>query len=375
MLTFDIKARNGLARSAVLTTAHGTIHTPTFMTVGTLGAAKGITPVQLQEHGAEVLLMNAFHLAWRPGEELVREMGGLRRFCGWDRPILTDSGGFQIFSLPGLRTIKEEGAEFASPVDGSLRMFTPETVVEIEVALGADMIMQLDQCPPHPCSPGELTEAVDRSIRWAERSLKHFNALAPEDISLFGIVQGGTNEQERQRSIDAMCEMPFPGIALGGFSVGESTEAMHAGIAYSAPKLPEQKPRYLMGMGTPRDILHAVAQGVDMFDCTLPTRNGRNALAYTSRGTIRLRNACHARDDGPLDEHCGCYTCRTFSRSFLRHLFMAKEMNAGILTSLHNVAYYLNLMKGIREAIEAGRLDAFSREVLERFEQNGASED
>lgn len=375
MLSFKVNQLDGAARCGVLNTAHGTVETPAFMTVGTLGAAKGLMPAQLREHGAQVLLMNAFHLAWRPGEELVRTLGGLHRFTGWDGPILTDSGGFQIFSLPGLRKITEEGALFASPADGSTRLFSPEAVVEIEVALGADMIMMLDQCPAFPFKGGELEEAVERSIRWAQRGTRRWRELQAPDVNLFGIIQGGFDEKLRLRSIEGTCALDLPGYALGGFCVGEPIEATHAGIAMSAGKLPADRPRYLMGMGMPQDILLAIAEGMDLFDCTLPTRNGRNGMAFTSAGPVRLRNACHARDPGPLDPACGCYTCKTFSRAFLRHLFLAREMNAAILTSLHNVSFYLNLLKGAREAIRQGRFKEFREDFLGRYGAHAVPDD
>ncbi|HYF50767.1 MAG TPA: tRNA guanosine(34) transglycosylase Tgt [Planctomycetota bacterium] len=374
MLTYQLRSTDGLARRAVITTAHGQIETPNFMTVGTLGDVKGILPQQLMDIGAQVMLMNAFHLAWRPGEELVRRMGGLHKFCGWPRPILTDSGGFQIFSLPGLRKITDEGALFANAVDGSLRLFSPEAVVDIECALAPDMAMVLDECPPYPCTPQELTNAVDRSIRWAERSWKHVEKVNPKDVNFFGIVQGGFVEKERQRSLDATAAIPFPGLALGGFCVGETIEDTHRGITYTAPKMPADRPRYLMGMGTPEDILLAVAHGIDLFDCTIPTRNGRNGLAFTATGTVRIKNSRHGTSSLPLDPHCSCYTCRTFSRAYLRHLFLAREMNAAILMSLHNVAFYLQLMQDIRKAIEEGRLAAFSGEFLARFQSGTADQ-
>jgi len=387
MLTLELRARDGLARRAVVHTAHGSIETPNFMTVGTLGAVKGILPRHLLDLGAQVMLMNAFHLAWRPGEELVRKMGGLHKFCGWPEPILTDSGGFQIFSLPGLRKITDEGALFANAVDGSLRLFSPESVVDIECALAPDMAMVLDECPPYPCTPRELTGAVDRSIRWAERSWKHAVKLqgAPPGtgsqqptaaargthrtpyVNFFGIVQGGFDDSARQRSLDATAAIPFPGLALGGFCVGEKIEDTHHGITFTAPKMPAGRPRYLMGMGTPEDILLAVAHGIDLFDCTIPTRNGRNGLAFTATGTVRIKNSEHAGSALPLDAHCSCYTCQNFPRAYLRHLFLAREMNAAILISLHNVAFYLQLMQDIRKAIEEGRLAAFSAEFLARW--------
>ncbi len=374
MLSLSITHTDGLARAGTVATAHGSFDTPAFMTVGTLGAPKGVTPQQVTEHGGEVLLMNAFHLAWRPGEETVRKMGGLHRFSGWTRPILTDSGGYQIFSLPGLRRITDEGATFASAVDGSVRLFSPESVVDIECALAPDMAMVLDECPPYPCTPADLSRAVERSIAWARRSYLRIKECAPPQVNFFGIVQGGFDEKQRQRSLEATAEIPFAGLALGGFCVGESIADTHRGIAFTAPKMPADRPRYLMGMGTPEDILLAVEHGIDMFDCTLPTRNGRNGLAFTSQGKLRIKNARYAQDERPLDESCGCYTCRNFSRAFLRHLLLAREMNAAILTSLHNLAFYLKLMQGIREAIRGRQLAAFRAAFLSRW-QSGSDEE
>lgn len=367
MLTYTLRHSDGQARCGAIRTAHGDIETPNFMTVSTLGAPKGITPQQITEHGGQVLLMNAFHLAWRPGEQLVKKLGGLHAFTGWRGPILTDSGGFQIFSLPGLRKITDEGAAFASAVDGAVRLFSPETVVDIECALAPDMAMVLDECPPFPCSATDLARAVTRSIDWAKRSHARIREVAPPDVHFLGIVQGGCNQSERQRSLEATAEIPFAGYALGGFCVGEPIEETHRGIAFVAPKMPADKPRYLMGMGTPEDILFAVERGIDLFDCTLPTRNGRNGLAFTSAGKVRIKNAVHAGKDTPLDPACKCYTCRTFSRAFLRHLLLAREMNAAILISLHNLAFYFTLMQGIREAIKAGRLAQFRDEFLSRW--------
>jgi queuine tRNA-ribosyltransferase len=364
MLSISISHKDGLARSGVINTAHGSIDTPNFMTVSTLGAPKGVTPQQILEHGGQVLLMNAFHLAWRPGEMLVKRLGGLHKYCGWSKPILTDSGGYQIFSLPGLRKITDEGATFASAVDGAVRLFSPEAVVDIECALAPDMAMVLDECPPFPCAPSVLSNAVDRSIRWAQRSYQRAKEVAPPDVNFFGIVQGGFVESERQRSLEATAEIPFAGLALGGFCVGETIEDTHRGIAFTAPRMPADRPRYLMGMGTPEDILLAVAHGIDIFDCTLPTRNGRNGNAFTSRGTVRIKNARYAEDSLPLDESCSCYCCQNYSRAFLRHLLLAREMNAAILISLHNLAFYFKLMLGIREAIKGGRFSAFRAEFL-----------
>ncbi len=372
MLKINITHHDKLARSGVITTDHGTIDTPSFMTVGTLGAPKGVTPKDVLEHGGQVLLMNAFHLAWRPGEERVKRLGGLHKFCGWPGPILTDSGGFQIFSLPGLRKITDEGALFASPVDGLMRLFSPEAVVDIQCALGPDIAMVLDECPAFPCTPAELSGAVDRSVRWAQRSYTRWKDVAPPHVNLFGIVQGGFNEQERQRSLEATAAIPFAGLALGGFCVGETIEDTHRGIAFTAPKMPAERPRYLMGMGTPADILHAVAHGIDLFDCTIPTRNGRNGLAFTSVGRVRVKNTKHSDDPSPLDPNCNCYTCTNYGRGFLRHLSLARELNAAILVSLHNLAFYFNLMKGIREAIREQRFSQYSSDFMARW--NAASE-
>ena len=367
MFSLSITHRDSLARSGRIQTDHGAIDTPNFMCVGTLGAPKGVTPQQVLEHGGQVLLMNAFHLAWRPGEQRVKRLGGLHRFCGWPGPILTDSGGFQIFSLPGLRKVSDDGALFASPVDGSVRLFSPESVVEIQCALAPDMAMVLDECPAWPCTPQELGGAVERSIRWAQRSFQRFKELSPPTVNLFGIVQGGFDEAQRRRSLEATAAIPFAGLALGGFCVGERIEDTHAGIAFTAPLMPADRPRYLMGMGTPPDVLHAVAHGIDLFDCTLPTRNGRNGLAFTSEGPVRIKNARHTDDPGPLDPLCACYTCKNFGRGFLRHLLLARELNAAILISLHNLAFYFNLMKEIREAIRERRLAVYSAGFLGRW--------
>lgn len=369
MFQFTVKHQDNLSRTGIIQTVHGPISTPGFMTVGTLGAPKGVSPKDVLDHGGQVLLMNAFHLAWRPGEDRVKRMGGLHKFCGWPGPILTDSGGFQIFSLPGLRTIRDEGATFASAVDGSLKLFSPESVVDLECALAPDIAMVLDECPPFPCSALDLTHAVDRSIRWAQRSYQRVCEVRPPQVNFFGIVQGGCDENERRRSLDATAEIPFAGLALGGFCVGEPIEDTHRAIVFTAPRMPPERPRYLMGMGTPEDILIAVANGIDLFDCTIPTRNGRNGLAFTSQGKVRIKNACYSEDNKPLDPHCECYTCKNFSRGFLRHLLLAREMNAAILTSLHNLAFYFKLMKDIREAIAEQRLASFSIQFLSRWNE------
>lgn len=374
MLKFSLTHSDGIARCGTLELAHGTVETPNFMTVGTLGALKGVTHEQVATHGSQIMLMNAFHLAWRPGEKTVQKLGGLHKFTGWKKPILTDSGGYQIFSLPGLRKITDEGALFASIVDGTQRMFSPEEVVDITSALAPDIGMVLDECPAYPFTPEALSSAVDRSVRWAERSWKHAKEVAPPHVNFFGIVQGGFDEKERQRSLELTAAIPFPGLALGGFCVGEPIQDTHRAIAFTAPKMPTERPRYLMGMGTPVDILHSVAHGIDLFDCTMPTRNGRNGTMFTSQGIVRMKNAKHAQSDLPLDPACQCYTCKNFSRGYLRHLKLAGELNAAILLSLHNLAFYLNLMKDIREAIKGQRLAAFTGEFLARWNAGSADE-
>jgi queuine tRNA-ribosyltransferase len=383
--SFTVKKRDGLARVGVLETAHGAIDTPAFMSVGTMGAVKGVLFDQIKELGAQIVLMNAFHLAWRPGEDLVAELGGLRRFCGWNGPILTDSGGFQIFSLPGLRKVTDEGAAFAGPYDGRQRMFTPENVVELQWTLGADILMPLDECPPHPCSPAVLASAVTRSLLWAKRSRRRHAAVSAaggeaysrERFSRlhFGIVQGGIDERERARSLAETAALEFDGYALGGVCVGEQAEESHRIVAFTAPRLPDDKPRYLMGVGKPLDILHAIGGGVDMFDCTIPTRNGRNGTIYTAEGLLRIRNARYARDPQPLDERCVCPTCRTFSRAALRHFLLSKEINAAMLLSIHNLAFYLKLMKDAREAIAAGAFQAYFRAQESIWRANESADD
>lgn len=366
---FTVRGRDDDARLGRLATAHGLVETPAFMTVATLGAVKGVLFDRLRQLGAQIVLMNAFHLAWRPGEEIVAALGGLHRFTGWNGPLLTDSGGFQIFSLPGLRKLTEEGAIFAGPTDGRVRTFSPESVVELQWALGTDILMPLDECPPHQCRREEIERAVERSVRWAERSRRRFEELRSGNGGkysgekfprrLFGIVQGGTDAELRKRSAEATAKLKLDGSAVGGVCVGETAAEARRTVALTAPLLPPEKPRYLMGLGTPEDLLHAVARGMDLFDCTIPTRNGRNGTLYTSAGLLRLKNARHARDERPLDPACDCYTCRNFSRAALRHLFFAKELNAATLLSLHNLAFYLRLMREVRAAIRAGKFSAF----------------
>ncbi|MDB5312419.1 MAG: tRNA guanosine(34) transglycosylase Tgt [Gemmataceae bacterium] len=364
-VTFQVLHRDEQARTGLLATAHGPVETPVFMPVGTQATVKGLTPVMLRDVGAQIILGNTYHLALRPGDDLVAELGGLHRFMGWDRPILTDSGGFQVFSLATQVKITDQGAKFRSHIDGSPLELTPERAVEIQQNLGSDIAMVLDQCPPGDAGPDVIRAAVHRSVRWAERCRTHHTRA---DQLLFAIVQGGTNLALREECARELVAMDFPGYALGGFSVGEGPDAMHAALPACAALLPEHKPRYLMGVGRPEDLLAGVAAGVDMFDCVMPTRNGRNALAFTDSGPLRLRNACHRRDPAPVESGCPCYCCATFSRAYLHHLFAADEMLGPTLLSLHNVAFYLRLMAAARRAVAEGQFAAFRADRLARWE-------
>jgi queuine tRNA-ribosyltransferase len=365
---FQLLTTDGAARNGRMTTAHGVIDTPIFMPVGTQATVKGLTPRQLEELDAQIILGNTYHLTLRPGDELIAEMGGLHRFMGWPRPILTDSGGYQIYSLAQMRKITDHSAVFRSHIDGALLELTPEKAVAIQENLGSDIAMCLDECPPADTPPDYLHEAVRRTLHWAERCR---DAHRRADQALFAIVQGATNLAVRAECARHLVALDFPGYALGGFSVGETMEAMVAVLGPTAALLPADKPRYLMGVGRPEDLLAGVACGVDMFDCVLPTRNGRNASAFTDEGPIRLRNAIHKRDSRPLESGCPCYTCVHFSRAYLHHLFIADEMLGPTLLSLHNVAFYLRLMHGVRQAIRDQRFDAFRTACLARWRQAG----
>jgi queuine tRNA-ribosyltransferase len=364
-ITFALLKTDGLARRGRLHTPHGIIETPVFMPVGTQATVKGLTPAQLQELDARIILGNTYHLALRPGPELIAELGGLHRFMHWSRPILTDSGGYQIYSLAPTRKITDAAAVFRSHIDGAELILTPERAVEIQEQLGADIAMCLDECPPHGVARERLADAVRRTVLWAERCRA---AHRRPDQTLFGIVQGGTSLELREECARALVALGFPGFALGGFSVGEDPAEMVAVLQAVAGMLPEHKPRYLMGVGRPQDILEAVARGVDMFDCVLPTRNGRNAQAFTADGTLRLRNSRHKRDSAPLESDCSCYTCRHFSRAYLHHLFNVDEMLGPTLLSLHNIAFYLRLMAEIRQAVEAGQFAEFRSVRLARLQ-------
>ncbi|MCB9487434.1 MAG: tRNA guanosine(34) transglycosylase Tgt [Deltaproteobacteria bacterium] len=351
--SFQVQDRdpNTDARTGVMNTAHGPVRTPVFMPVGTVGSVKAIGPDDLDAVGAQVILGNTFHLYLRPGHELVRRFGGLHEFMKWRGPILTDSGGFQVFSLKELRKISEQGVRFQSPIDGSYHEFTPESVIEIQEALGADIIMIFDECTPYPADFDYAKRSMELTTRWARRCRE---AKTPNDQALFGIVQGGMEPALREQSARDMIDIGFDGYAIGGLSVGEGKDLMWKIAAHTAPLLPEDRPRYLMGVGTPDDLLEGVRLGIDMFDCVMPTRNARNGQAFTSSGMVNIRNASHRDDDSPLDPACNCYTCRTFSRAYLRHLFIARELLVYRLMTIHNLRYYLDLMEGARRAIEAG---------------------
>jgi queuine tRNA-ribosyltransferase len=364
VIRFDLLATDGAARRGRLHTPHGTVETPVFMPVGTQATVKGLTPAQLVEAGAAMVLGNTYHLTLRPGDEIIAELGGLHRFMGWHGPILTDSGGYQVYSLAPMRKITDASAVFRSHIDGSLLELTPESAVRIQENLGADVAMCLDECPPADTPPDYLRVAVRRTLLWAERCRK---AHRRPDQALFGIVQGGMDLELRAQCARELRALDFPGYALGGFSVGETPEQMQSALGPTAALLPEGKPRYLMGVGRPEDILAGVRCGIDMFDCVMPTRNGRNAMAFTSSGVLRLRNACHKRDPAPLQSDCPCYTCRHFSRAYLHHLFQVEEMLGPTLLSLHNVAFYCRLTADVREAIEQGRLAELEAVSLARW--------
>jgi queuine tRNA-ribosyltransferase len=363
MLSFEVLATDGLARRGRLALTHGVVDTPAFMPVGTYGTVKGITPRALVEIGAQIILGNTFHLWMRPGIDVVRQFGGLHRFEAWSKPILTDSGGFQVWSLGEMRKISEEGVAFASPVNGDKLFLTPELSMQIQAVLGSDIVMQFDECTPyqtkgHLTTEGEARASMELSLRWAARCKTEFAKLDNRN-ALFGIVQGGMYEPLREASIDALVAMDLPGYAVGGVSVGEPKEEMLRITAHTPQRLPERKPRYLMGVGTPEDLVAGVAGGVDMFDCVMPTRNARNGHLFTRYGDLRIRNARYKTDERPIDESCACSTCAQFSRAYLHHLDRCGEMLAPMLTTVHNLHYYLNLMREMRAALEAGTFGSF----------------
>jgi queuine tRNA-ribosyltransferase len=363
------------ARAGTLATPHGDIATPTFMPVATQGSVKGLGPDDLRAAGTQIVLANTYHLWLRPGHELVKELGGLHRFMAWDGPILTDSGGFQVFSLSKLRRLGAEGVEFRSHIDGSLRLLTPETCVAIQHALGVDILHPLDECLPHAVSPLDTERSLDLTLGWLARSVAAHRAAGGPHV-LFGIVQGGGYEPLRRRAVESTCAHDLPGYAIGGLAVGEPTARLYEITELVAGLLPIDRPRYLMGVGKPPDLVEAVARGVDLFDCVLPTRNARNGQAFTADGTLTITNARFARDPAPLDPECPCLACRRFSRAYLRHLFVARELLAYRLLSLHNVTFYLGLMAAMRAAVLAGAFGAFRSRFLDRYalESVGGSE-
>ena len=355
-LEFSVLATSGQARRGRLKLAHGVIQTPAFMPVGTYGAVKGMRPQQVEDSGADVILGNTFHLWLRPGLDVIQAHGGLHRFVGWNKPILTDSGGFQVFSLGEIRKISEEGVSLRSPIDGAKCFLTPEESMRIQRVLNSDIVMAFDECTPHPATHSEAQISMRLSMRWAQRSQE---AHQGNPNALFGIIQGGMYEDLRGESIEKLVALNFDGYAIGGLSVGEPKADMQRIMSFTTPRMPEDKPRYLMGVGTPTDLVNAVSAGVDMFDCVLPTRNARNGWLYTSTGIVKLRNAQYRFDEMPLDENCSCYTCKHFSKSYLHHLQRIDEMLGAHLNTVHNLHFYQSLMKGMRSAIELDQLDAY----------------
>lgn len=379
--SFRVTHRDGRARRGVLTTPHGTVETPVFMPVGTRGAVKAVTARDLEDIGATLILGNTYHLFLRPGDALIARRGGLHRFIGWDRPMLTDSGGYQVFSLHDLRRITEEGAHFRSHLDGSAHLLTPESSIDIQANLGADIAMAFDECAPYPASEAAARDAMARSLRWAARSRARFEGLRAGEATAhgaerppvnpgqaqFGIVQGGVYPGLREESAAGTAALGFEGYAIGGLSVGEPVELMYDIVEQTAPMLPQDRPRYLMGTGTPDDLVEAVRRGIDMFDCVLPTRNARNGQVLTRRGPMNIRNARYAEDDRPIDESCRCYTCRRFSRAYLRHLATVNEMTGATLNTIHNLYFYLDTMREIRDAIEFGSFETYRQAFLQTF--------
>ena len=356
-MKFDLLTTDGAARRGTLTLAHGSVETPVFMPVGTYGTVKAMAPNELHEIGAQIVLGNTFHLWLRPGLEVIRAHRGLHRFMGWDKPILTDSGGFQVFSLGELRKISEEGVRFASPINGDKLFMRPEDSMQIQHTLNSDIVMIFDECTPYPADLKQAADSMRLSLRWARRSRAEHDRLQNPN-ALFGIVQGGMHESLRDESLEGLNAIGFDGMAIGGLSVGEPKEDFARILAHTAPRLPVDKPRYLMGVGTPEDIVHAVGQGIDMFDCVMPTRNARNGHLFTRFGDIRIKNAIHKNDTRPLDASCDCYCCRNFSRAYLHHLHRCNEILGARLNTLHNLHYYQTLMRELRAAIAAGEFAA-----------------
>jgi len=360
-LKFELLKQSGSARRARLSFTRGAVETPAFMPVGTYGTVKAMTPEELEGIGAQIILGNTFHLMLRPGTEIVRKHGGLHEFMHWKGPILTDSGGFQVWSLTDLRKLTEEGVRFRSPVNGDEVFLTPEASIEVQIALGSDIVMVFDECTPYPATEQQARDSMALSMRWAARCK---TAHTGQDSALFGIVQGGMYPDLRLESLKALVETGFDGYAIGGLSVGEPKDERHKVLDALLPQMPQDHPRYLMGVGTPEDLLEAVERGVDMFDCVMPTRNARNGHLFTSRGVVRIRNAQYREDLSPLDENCDCYTCQNYSRAYLYHLHRCNEILGARLNTIHNLAFYQNLMRGMREAIENDDFAGFKARTL-----------
>lgn len=373
-LTFELLASDGAARRGRLHTPHGVVETPAFMPVGTLGAVKGVAPWQLVSAGASIMLSNLYHLALRPGIEVVEALGGLHRFAGWEAPILTDSGGYQVFSLAAQRTIREQGVHFRSHVDGSPMLLTPESVVDMQRRLGVDVAMMLDECPPWPSTREQTAAAWQRTLRWAQRAREEWQRQ-PGPGGLFGIVQGGVYSDLRLQAAADLRDLDFAGYAIGGVSVGEPAHLRRSVVEHTAPQLPADRPRYLMGVGYPEDILHAVAHGVDLFDCVLPSRNARHGLLFTRGGLLRIKNSRYRQDPLPPDPECRCPTCSRISRAFLHHLVRCGELTGAVLATVHNLHHYLDFMADLRQAIQSGALQEMAAESAGRLATSGPAEE
>ena len=365
-MKFEKLGQSGRARRGRLTLAHGVVETPVFMPVGTYGTVKGMLPRDIEEIKAQIILGNTFHLYLRPGLEVIEQHGGLHEFMKWDKPILTDSGGFQVFSLGAMRKIKEEGVTFRSPIDGSKVFLSPEISMEIQKTLNSDIVMIFDECTPYPATHEEAQKSLQLSLRWAKRCKTHHHDELKNSNALFGIIQGGMYEDLRDESLNGLLEVGFDGYAIGGLSVGEPKEEMIKVLDYLPAKMPEDKPRYLMGVGKPEDIVEGIRRGVDMFDCVMPSRNARNGHLFTTDGVVKIRNAQHKDDTSRLDAECDCYTCQNYTRSYLHHLDRCNEILGARLNTIHNLRYYQRLMQGLRDAIDAGTLDAFVEEFYRR---------
>ncbi len=361
---FDLKAKRGNARRGTLMTAHGAIETPVFMAVGTKATVKAMTNEELIQSGTQILLGNTYHLHLRPGEKVIKNLGGLHKFMNWNKPILTDSGGFQVFSLSQLAKMSEEGVEFKSHLDGAKHFISPEKSMEIQMDLGADIIMAFDECLQYPATEDQIQKSMDLTYRWLLRSKA---AMTRKESLLFGIVQGGLSLEHRKKSLQQITSVDLPGYALGGFSVGEPIHLMHELLPHIAPLMPENKPRYLMGVGTPLDLVISVDAGIDMFDCVIPTRVARNGTLYTWRGKVSIKRNEYREDPSPLDPECDCYTCTNYSKAYLRHLFLSGEILGSRLNSIHNIYFYMKLMERIREAIQENRWEAFRDDCITRF--------